>query len=325
MASKREPLDKWTTREKLALFSACVKHETFLSISEVLKPFGEPNRPADWFSPENCAIQYEALVANEISERQERRSKSKKLLETPEEAISQKLLVGKQKQAGLKMILAHEKAEYQELGKDLSFLQSTNASKDQLDIWDQEINKKEQKKEQNAVTHEQWLKEWEVRKQNVERVSTVKPSPVIGQKRKISEAVETAPETENTFILVQKEPNKHALPHIRDRYIGLDTNTSPIVANSLNLLSDEKMSPGLQLLICAARYVEQESAKENTSQNVNTKNILDEINLPSLNMSDSATSSFIQDGFLSMLENNTGLELKKFAGNGTEVKRFITK
>lgn len=31
-------------------------------MSRSLKPFSEPNRPSDWLSPKNCALQYNTLL-----------------------------------------------------------------------------------------------------------------------------------------------------------------------------------------------------------------------------------------------------------------------
>lgn len=120
---KREPLDKWSIREQLALAVARSMDQNLTSISRALKPFGEPNRPADWFAQKNCAAQYGALLANvETPKRKKRTSGGEVALETPSEIILRKLMA--ERKAELKRLLAEEKAEYQKLQRDLALLQT---------------------------------------------------------------------------------------------------------------------------------------------------------------------------------------------------------
>lgn len=125
---KREPLDKWSTREQLYLASAVARSgdQNWMSVSRALKPFGDPNRPSDWFHQKNCAAQYGALLENvETPKRKKRSSSSENIIETPTESILRKLV--NERKAELKRMLAEEKAEHLKLQEDMVILQSGNA------------------------------------------------------------------------------------------------------------------------------------------------------------------------------------------------------
>lgn len=61
---KQKPTDTWSIREKLALASSVerTRDQNWVSVSRQIKPFAETNRPQDWFSQKNCALQYGALL-----------------------------------------------------------------------------------------------------------------------------------------------------------------------------------------------------------------------------------------------------------------------
>lgn len=122
---KREPLDKWSIREQLCLASAVARSgdQNWMSVSRALKPFGDPNRPADWFNQKNCAAQYGALLGNvETPKRKKRTSGADGGIETPAESILRRLL--SERQTELNKLLAEEKAEYLKLQEELALLQS---------------------------------------------------------------------------------------------------------------------------------------------------------------------------------------------------------
>lgn len=122
---KRVPLDKWSVREQLCLASAVARSgdQNWMSVSRALKPFGEPNRPPDWFHQKNCAAQYGMLLAMvETPKRKKRVTSVDANIETPIENILKKLQT--ERLAELKKLLAEEKAEYQKLQEDMMLLQS---------------------------------------------------------------------------------------------------------------------------------------------------------------------------------------------------------
>lgn len=121
---RREPLDKWSLREQLCLASAVARSgdQNWMSVSRALKPFGESNRPADWFHQKNCAVQYGALLGNVETPKRKKRSGSDTVIETPPESILRQLIADRK--AELKALLAEEKAEYKKLQEDMKILQS---------------------------------------------------------------------------------------------------------------------------------------------------------------------------------------------------------
>lgn len=196
------------------------------------------------------------------------------------------------------------------------------------------------------MAHEQWLKERELRKQEIERAwRPVKPSPVIGQKRKMSEALETVPETENTDSSGQQEPAKPALSPLLTSLLKSPsqvsnvatssilhsaitnqrptttttntTSTSPMIASLLNSSTGETVSPGLQLLVSTA--IGQEPTEETTSQNVNTNDILDDANLQILKIDDLASSILIQNGPLPEIKNDVDVIISDLIENAHDI------
>lgn len=201
---KREPLDKWSIREKLCLASAVMRSgdQNWMTVSRSLKPFGEPNRPADWFHQKNCAAQYGALLEQIDTPKRKKRSsfggvQEPPLLETPAESILKNLQALRQDE--LKQLLAEEKKEYLKLQEDMRLLQSSQVSEEQLDEWCVEIEEEERQKDLENAEFAAWLKEREQRKQELERAWRPLARPLIGpqqagnlvgQKRKASEALD---------------------------------------------------------------------------------------------------------------------------------------
>jgi bromodomain-containing protein 8 len=348
---KREPLDKWSIREQLCLAVARNSDQNLTSVSRALKPFGEPNRPADWFHQKNCAAQYGALLANvETPKRKKRTPGGEVAIETPAEAILRKLL--NERKAELKKLLADEKAEYQKLQRDKALLQTGNVSEEQLDIWCKEIDEEEQRKEQEATAHEQWLRERELRKQEIERAwRPVKPAPVAGQKRKNSETIDGPVENENTEehkVTNVQEPPKPALsplltsllkspsqvPNVATSSIlhsaitnqrPTTTTTSPMIASLLNSSTGVTVSPGLQQLVSSAIGQEptgeeiEASQIETTQQNVPSNDILDDANLQILKIVDLANSILIQNGPLPEMKNDVDVIISDLIENAHDI------
>lgn len=124
---KREPIDKWSVREQLCLASAVLRSgdQNWMSVSRIMKPFGEPNRPSDWFHQKNCAAQYGMLLTTvETPKRKKRALITETGVETPAENILKKLQGERLVQ--LKQLLTEEKTEYQKLQADMILLQSGN-------------------------------------------------------------------------------------------------------------------------------------------------------------------------------------------------------
>ncbi|CAH1111329.1 unnamed protein product [Psylliodes chrysocephalus] len=284
---KREPLDKWSVREQLCLASAVCRSgdQNWMSVSRALKPFGEPNRPSDWFHQKNCAAQYGMLLGNvETPKRKNKKSSVESGIETPAESILKRLVT--ERQAELKKLLAEERAEYQKLQKDMILLQAGKVTEDQLDKWCQEIEEEETRKEQESQAHAQWLKEREFRKQEIEKAW--RPAKAVaGQKRKNSDILDNLMDQEHVEEMIQQQQHHHhhqqvypqtpepAKPALSPLLTSLlkspsqaqntpilhtaitnrpapNTNTNPMIASLLNSSTNVTVSPGLQQLVSSA-------------------------------------------------------------------------
>ncbi|GJQ66506.1 putative bromo domain protein [Trypoxylus dichotomus] len=252
-----------------------------MSVSRSLKPFGDPNRPSDWFHQKNCAAQYGALLENvETPKRKKRTSGPEAAIETPTESILRKLKM--ERLAELKKLIHEERAEYYKLQEDMALLQSGNVNEEQLDRWCKEIDEEEKEKEQEALAHAKWLKERELRKQEIERVWR----PVIkttfsnngSQKRKPSDTIEGLIETDSVEetpapALHVPEPGKSAQSPLLTSLLKSPshaqnvvtssilhtaitsqrpTTTNPTIASLLNSSTNVTVSASLQQLVSSA-------------------------------------------------------------------------
>ncbi|XP_066141386.1 bromodomain-containing protein 8 [Euwallacea fornicatus] len=255
---KREPLDKWSLREQLCLASAVTRSgdQNWISVSRSLKPFGETNRPPDWFHQKDCVAQYGALLANvDIPKRKKRDSAA----ETPAECILKQLICDRQ--AELRKLLAEEKAEYKKLQEDMKVLQSGRVTEEQLDKWCKEIDDEEAKRELEAQNHAKWLKQRDLRKQEMERAwrSGMASIPNMGQKRKTPDLVEEFIEDEresNCQTPPAQIQNRESLPaYQQQQYVSSPLLQSPSKTllqfpnGQLQETSENTTKPGLAPLL----------------------------------------------------------------------------
>lgn len=272
---KRVPIDKWSTREQLCLASAVVRSgdQNWSSVSRSLKPFAEPNRPPDWFSQKNCAAQYGSLLENvETPKRKKRPSgQLESLVETPGESILKKLVL--ERKIELKKKIEEERLEYFKLKEEINTIKQGTASESVIASMCLEIDQEKKQKEQEALAHSEWLKNREERKQELERVfrSTSKvPQPIIGQKRKASESIESiigieAPPDESVIesskpalspLLTSLLKTPSSLPNVSSSIlhsaITSQRVTSPTIASLLNSSASVPVSPSLQQLVSTA-------------------------------------------------------------------------
>lgn len=265
---KREPLDTWSIREQLALASAVAKSgdQNWMSVSRSLKPFGEANRPSDWFHQKNCAAQYGALLENvETPKRKKRISgSSETVVETPIETILRRLT--KDRITELEQCLIEEKAEYLKLQEDMSLLHNGNVTEDLLDRWCKEIDEEEQQKEEESIAHAQWLKERELRKQEIERAwrPIGKPSVSLPPKRKVSDSIDSDLNEDGQHLTPPETP-KPAL--------------SPLLTSLLKSPSQVPNVTNTSILHSA--ITSQRSINTNASTNINTTSTITNLLNPS--------------------------------------------
>lgn len=67
-----------------------------MSVSRQLRVFGEQDRPPEWYSQKQCALQYESLLNNVgTSKRKKRSEKGVETVDSPGENIVRRLMQGK--------------------------------------------------------------------------------------------------------------------------------------------------------------------------------------------------------------------------------------
>ncbi|XP_046383670.1 titin homolog isoform X2 [Ischnura elegans] len=165
---KRVQIDTWTTREKLCLASAVLRSgdQNWVSVSRTLRGFDELNRPPDWFSQKNCALQYSSLLEKVDTPKRKRGERGEVHVETPGECIVRKLTSERVEE--LKKSIEFKKALHHKLRREITLVQSGQAD-DRLDEMLQEIEEEKLQKKREAERQAQWLKEREEKLLEIKR------------------------------------------------------------------------------------------------------------------------------------------------------------
>ncbi|XP_022119391.2 bromodomain-containing protein 8 isoform X2 [Pieris rapae] len=250
---KRAPLDTWNIREQLCLASAVVRSgdQNWMSVSRALKSLADPNRPPDWYSQKNCAVQYGALLEHvETPKRKKRNSEGG--VETPQESILKRLR--DQRVQEIKNSLAEINAEYEQIKNEVNEVRNSATSEEKLrEIW-AEIEASKQKKERENATRAAWIKEREERIIKAEKTwrpqttvaittqvtsstpsspllsSLLKSTPVVTTPQHIlhpNNSIETVSPSAGaptlSLLLEQPQDNKHAaIEHIKSQLVQIE-------------------------------------------------------------------------------------------------------
>ncbi|XP_059219234.1 bromodomain-containing protein 8 isoform X2 [Stomoxys calcitrans] len=176
----RTPLDKWSTREQLALASAVLSSgdQNWMSVSRALKLLcgnSKDNlhpRPADWFSQKNCAVQYGHLLEDVETPKRKKRTSESSLsssppVEAPTEAVLRRLT--EERMQEIKLELRKEQEEYAKILAEIKAIQSGNVEDDQLlQMW-ADIEKEQEMIRIEEMRMENQMRERELRKQELQR------------------------------------------------------------------------------------------------------------------------------------------------------------
>ncbi|XP_071445307.1 bromodomain-containing protein 8-like [Hetaerina americana] len=165
---KRVQIDTWTTREKLCLASAVLRSgdQNWVSVSRTLRGFDELNRPPDWFSQKNCALQYSSLLEKVDTPKRKRGERGEVHVETPGECIVRKLTSERVEE--LKKSIEFKKSLHHKLREEIAMVKSGQAD-DRLDDMLLEIEEEKLKKKREAEMHAKWLKEREEKLLEIKR------------------------------------------------------------------------------------------------------------------------------------------------------------
>lgn len=149
-------------------------------------------------------------------------------------------------------------------------------TEEQLDLWCKEIDEEEKQKELEIVQHNKWLRERELKKQEIERawrpvIKTV--STTIGQKRKASDSLDSISNMEEEAQSTMQEPQKPPVSPLLTSLLKSPShaqniatssilhtaitsqktvNVTSTIASLLNTNTNVSVSPGLQQLVSTA-------------------------------------------------------------------------
>ncbi|EDW39062.1 GL13605 [Drosophila persimilis] len=148
----RMPLDTWTKREHLCLASSvsCSGDQNWITVSRTLKTVcgngnsNNNNRPADWYSQKNCALQYGNLLESvEATKRKKRSSESSAgvsspaSVETPTELLLRRLT--EERMLEIKAQMRSDQEMYLKIQREIDSLQSdetTDTTSVDMDVED---------------------------------------------------------------------------------------------------------------------------------------------------------------------------------------------
>lgn len=160
---KRVQIEPWTIKEKLCLASAVLRSgdQNWMSVSRVLRVYGEPNRPPDWYSQKQCAVQYNSLLSNVGTPKRKKRSeKGIETVDTPGECIVRKLT--QERIEELKRVMAEERMDYLRLKREKEEVDSHKADDRLTEMWqeiEEEIERERQEQASIMRQHEERKKE----------------------------------------------------------------------------------------------------------------------------------------------------------------------
>lgn len=193
-------IDSWSKREQLCLASSVLHSgdQNWVSVSRSLKPFAEPNRPEDWLSAKNCALQYNSLLEKAGAHKRKRGerhpssgSSATQQGETPGEIILKQL--NQERIEELEQMVKNIRNEYQKLKKETDLVQGGKMD-DKLKLIYKKIDEEKICKEQEESTYLKWLEERErkmaERDQAIKQQMAIHRSP--SKESRISQIVEIA-------------------------------------------------------------------------------------------------------------------------------------
>uniref|UniRef100_A0A1I8M287 Bromo domain-containing protein n=1 Tax=Musca domestica TaxID=7370 RepID=A0A1I8M287_MUSDO len=186
----RTPLDKWSTREQLALASAVLSSgdQNWMSVSRTLKVLCGGNskdnlqsRPGDWFSQKNCAVQYGHLLEDVETPKRKKRTSESSLsssppVEAPTEAIVRRLT--EERMQEIKLELRRQQEEYASIVAEIKALKTGRLGDEEiLQMWS-DIEKEQEMLRIEEMKMENQLREREMRKQELQRNWRTSGGPV---------------------------------------------------------------------------------------------------------------------------------------------------
>lgn len=167
---RQTPTDVWSIRERLCLASSVLRSgdQNWVSVSRAIKPFGEPNRPPDWFSQKNCALQYSDLLEKVEAPKRKRWDRADK--ETPGDLIVRKLTMERVEE--LKKSIQERQIKHRKLKREIEMVRHGHLD-DKLDDLLNQIKDEMKAADEAEKEHQKWLEQRE------EQIAAMKAMPRI--------------------------------------------------------------------------------------------------------------------------------------------------
>lgn len=169
--------DIWSIKERLCLASSVLRSgdQNWVSVSRAIRPFGEANRPPDWFSQKNCAIQYSDLL--EKVETPKRKRGDRADVETPGNLIVRKLTIERIEE--LKRIISEEQQRHRKLKQEVEAVKSGCVDDRLEEVWNK-IQEEIKLKAAAEASYQKWLQEREA------KINAMKTTPkTLGKSKKL--------------------------------------------------------------------------------------------------------------------------------------------
>ncbi|XP_064465880.1 bromodomain-containing protein 8-like [Ornithodoros turicata] len=156
---KQTPTDVWSTRERLCLASSVLRSgdQNWMSVSRAIRPFGENNRPNDWFSQKNCALQYFDLLEKVESPKRKRGERGE--IDTPGALIIRKLTIERIEE--LKKVIQDEQQRHKRYRRELDLLKAGHLDEKLEEVWKQ-VQDEMRAKEIAEIEFQKWVKDREI-------------------------------------------------------------------------------------------------------------------------------------------------------------------
>ncbi|XP_003737289.1 bromodomain-containing protein 8 [Galendromus occidentalis] len=200
---KQKPTDAWSIREKLALASSVerTRDQNWVSVSRQIKPFAETNRPPDWFSQKNCALQYGALL-EDVEHPKRKRGEE---IATPGSIIVKNLVQERIKE--LEKLLSDGLEKHERLQRELALLTDDQTDDQKVESMVDEANTAVESEIRQEEVYERWLKERELEaeRQRQRRLHAL-AMKTKKQVRTISDASDSMHSDDSNLVVAPESP-----------------------------------------------------------------------------------------------------------------------
>ncbi|XP_063964148.1 bromodomain-containing protein 8-like isoform X3 [Lytechinus pictus] len=253
------PMEQWSIREKLCLASSVMRSgdQNWVSVSRAIKPFMEPNRPSDWFSQKNCAIQYSAML-EAVDTPKRKRSGDKGEVETPVDLVVRRMT--QERIEELRHQISDDRRKFKQLQEEIHNIQSGQLDDQLPKIW-AEIQEKK-RLEEEALENKRLAAEAKAAAVAAAKLKASLQSP--NKKRppiRPPKATPSKPQT-TTTPTEEEEPTVESGPIISVE----SSEAAPSVDVKQGIPDDDQSQPALLSSLLTTQEEEEKKAKKDGSQ-----------------------------------------------------------